>query len=75
MTMDDALLNCMTGVCCPPAAQATALAEAMVKEGVCGEPNEAHEIAKWMIKHFDFAEAGTLAPLRASILRLHKAKK
>lgn len=72
-TLDDDLLNCMTAVCCPPAAQAQALSEAMLSDGVCGEPAEAKRIAKWMIKHFDFAEAGTLAPLKKSIVRLAKA--
>jgi len=71
--MDDALLNCMTGVCCPPAAQAIALAEALVKDGICTENDEAKAVAKWMIHHFDFAPAGTLRPLAAAIARLAKA--
>jgi hypothetical protein len=71
--MDDALLNCMTGVCCPPAAQAEALAGALVKDGVCTEHAEAKRVAQWMVKHFDFAEAGTLKPLKESIRRLAKA--
>jgi hypothetical protein len=70
----DALLNCMTATCCPPAAQANALAAAMVDEGICAEEYEAHKIARWYIKNFDFAEKGTLEPLRKSIIRLHKAK-
>jgi hypothetical protein len=71
--MDDALLNCMTGVCCPPVAQAAALARWMVAEGLCAEPY-ATTISQRLVKEFDFAEAGTLAPLRKSIVRLHKAK-
>ena len=70
--MDDALLNCMTGVCCPPSAQATALAVWMVSEGLCSEPY-ATKIAKRLVKEFDFAETGTLAPMKKSIARLAKA--
>jgi hypothetical protein len=71
--MDDALLNCMTAVCCPPPAQAEALAQGMVKDGVCREIEEARAVSRWMVKHFDFAEAGTLKPLKESIRRLAKA--
>ncbi len=71
--MDDALLNCMTGVCCPQAAQVIALAEALVKDGVCAEPDEAKAVAKWFVHHFDFAPAGTLRPLTAAIARIAKA--
>ncbi len=71
--MDDALLNCLTGVCCPPATQAEALADAMLMDGVCGEPDEAKQIAKWLLRHFDLAEAGTLAALKKSIARLARA--
>ena len=71
--MDDALLNCMTGVCCPPAAQIEALGGAMVSEGICREPAEAQRVAAWLLKHFDLAEAGTLTKLKKSIARLAKA--
>jgi len=72
--ISDELLNCMTAVCCPPAAQAAALADWMVSEGLCSELAEAKTISKRLVKEFDFAEAGTLAPLRKSILRVHAAK-
>jgi hypothetical protein len=71
--MDDALLNCMTGVCCPPQAQAAALAGALVADGVCRERGEADAVAHWLLKHFDLAEAGTLGPLKKSIARLAKS--
>jgi hypothetical protein len=71
--MDDALLNCMTGVCCPLAAQAEALAQAMVKDGVCREMAEARAMSHWMVKHFDLAQKGALRPLVESVLRLAKA--
>lgn len=71
--MDDALLNCMTGVCCPPAAQALALAEWMVREyGI--DRHAAKACAEAMVEHFDFAEKGALRPLVESVLRLHGAK-
>ncbi len=71
--MDDALLNCATGVCCPPEAQAIALGDALVSAGVCNEIDEARAIAGWFVKHFDFAPAGTLKPLVKAIVKLHKA--
>lgn len=71
--MDDQLLNCMTGVCCPAAAQAAALGDALMKDGVCTEKSEAHAVGKWMVKHFDFAPAGTLKPLTEAIVRISKA--
>jgi len=71
--MDDALLNCMTGVCCPPEGQVLALAGALVADGVCAERAEAEAVARWIVKHFDLAEHGALAPLRKSIVRLLQA--
>lgn len=71
--MDDALLNCMTGVCCPPAAQALALSRWMLSEGLCSEPAEAKKIADRLVKEFDFAPAGALRPLTAAIARIAKA--
>ena len=72
--MGDPLLNCMTGVCCPPEAQILALAGALVKDGVCTEPAEADAVARWVVKHFDLAEHGALRPLVKSILRLSEAR-
>lgn len=71
--MDDPLLNCMTGVCCPGPAQVEALTSALLNDGVCHEVEEARDVAKWFTHHFDFAEKGKLRPLVESILRLSKA--
>lgn len=71
--MDDALLNCMTGVCCPAAeAQEEAHVKALLKHGVCSEPEEAKRIARFYTKHFDFAEKGTLMLFVRSVQRLSK---
>lgn len=62
---------CILGVCCPPgsAAQASALAKELVKDGVCAEVNEAHRVAVWVLKHFDLAPAGTLTPFKTAIVQ------
>ncbi len=71
---DDLLLNCATGSCCPTAARQTeAVAQLMVKDGVCNEYAEAHRYAAWFVKRFDRAPAGTLQPFINEIVRLHKA--
>ena len=71
--MDDPLLNCMTGVCCPPEAQILAMTDKLLKDGVCKERAEAEAFSRWNVKHFDLAEKGTLRPLVESILRIAKA--
>jgi hypothetical protein len=71
--MDDALLNCMTGVCCPPDAQAEALATEMVNKGICADMTDAMKCTKWVLKHFDLAPHGTLRPLTAAIARMARA--
>ena len=74
--IDDPLLNCMTAVCCPQeTAQIRAHASALVKYGICKEADEAEAIATFYVKHFDFAEKGTLKPLVESILRLAGVKR
>lgn len=69
----DPILNCITGVCCPPAEQRKALAKALVE--YCGMAHDAAvPVANWMLDTFDLAEAGTLSALKASIVRLHRAR-
>jgi hypothetical protein len=67
---------CILGVCCPPgsAAQEEALSKELVKDGVC-EAEYAPKVASWILKHFDLAEAGTLRPFVASILKHAKTKR
>lgn len=85
--MDDAMLNCVLGVCCPPAQQAQALASAMASAGVFASldagavtaakaSHDAHceAAAAWVLKHFDLAEKGTLKPLRESWKRVQQAR-
>lgn len=66
---------CILGVCCPPGseAQANALASELVKDGICSENPEANKVARWVLKHFDLAPAGTLTDLKKQIARLAKA--
>lgn len=72
--MDAALLNCMTGVCCPAAeAQTEAHVKALMKHGICSELEEATRVARFYTKHFDFAEKGTLMPIVRSVQKLSKA--
>lgn len=69
--MDDVILNCILGVCCPAgsAQQLTALSHYMADELGCS-PDEAKPFAAWVLNTFDLAEKGTLAPLRDSMVRL-----
>lgn len=71
--ISDPILNCVLEVCCGPEPAAERLADLLVSEGLCDERGEAWRIAKWMHKHFDFAEKGTLAQFKKSIARLAKA--
>jgi hypothetical protein len=73
MTMDDLKKNCLTENCCEPAAAQSSMADELIAAGLCSEREEAAAIARWIYKHFDLAERGTLAPLRKSIARLLKS--
>lgn len=66
---------CVLGVCCPAGseAQAQALATELAKDGVC-EEREALKIAKWTLKHFDLAPAGSLTELKGAIASLVRKK-
>ena len=67
---------CILGVCCPPGStsQRDALAHELSADlgldrstqRVTATP---HDIAAWMLTHFDLAPAGTLAPFRDAILK------
>jgi hypothetical protein len=69
----DPVKNCLLEVCCGPSDAAASFAEAMVTDGVCGERDEADRIARWVYKHFDLAERGTLTAFKKSIARVAKA--
>jgi hypothetical protein len=72
--MDDLLMNCATGACCGAAAErAEAIAKAMMKDNLCATHDEALRHARWHVKHFDHAPAGTLQPFIKEIARLARA--
>jgi hypothetical protein len=66
---------CILGICCPPnsAEQTNALAAELVKDKVCSENPEAHKVAHWVLKHFDLAPKGTVAPLVTEIARMARS--
>lgn len=65
--------NCVIELCCGTANAVETMASQMVSDGVCAEADEAKRIAKWIYKHFDLAERGTLTAFKKSIARLVKA--
>lgn len=69
--MSNGEVNCILQVCCPAGSvQAVdALAAHLAGAIGCAEA-EARPYAQCVIEHFDLAEKGTLAPLKASIARL-----
>jgi len=70
----DPILNCLTGVCCPPEQQRVVLAEAF--QNYCGlDKAGAAKAAHWMLDTFDLAEAGSLVEFKASIARLARGPK
>lgn len=71
---------CILGVCCPPlsAGQRDAMVKEMMADGVCDDAAEAKRVAGWVLKHFDLAPAGTLAPFKremAKVIEKHAAAK
>lgn len=67
---------CVLGVCCPPesAGQVRALANEMAKDWEIG-PEAAQKYARWVLKHFDLAPAGTLSAFKgqlAEMVRKHQ---
>jgi len=71
--ISDPVKNCLLEVCCGAANASETLASLLVDDGVCGEPDEAARVAKWMYHHFEFAEKGTLTAFKKSIARVAKA--
>jgi len=70
----DPILNCLTGVCCPPEQQRIVLAEAF--QTYCGlDKDGSTKAAQWMLSTFDLAEAGSLTAFKASVARLARGKK
>jgi hypothetical protein len=63
---------CILGVCCPPLSseQTDALARELVKDRVCAEMVDAKRIARWTLKHFDLAPAGSLVALKSALAGL-----
>lgn len=53
---------CLLGVCCPPSAQRAALASVLEERGLCNRA-QAIQVARWVLRSFDLAPAGTLRPL------------
>jgi hypothetical protein len=73
--MDDAYLNCLMSVCCPPFSEDQV--EAFVKVMKVALPEECkieddsvRELARVLFKHFELAPAGSLTEFKATIARL-----
>lgn len=64
--MDDALLNCLTGACCPPELRAPALVKYMREHKI----ETPEQFAAFLFENFDLAPAGTLVPLVKDVSRL-----
>lgn len=73
MPIDDPILNCLLEVCCEGPNARESLAQLLVKEGACRDMTHGHRVSACVYEHFDLAERGTLAPLKASIARVLKA--
>lgn len=71
--MSDPQKNCVLEICCGASNANEMLTSLLVEDGVCAEPDEAKRVAKWVNKHFDLAEKGTLTAFKKSIARLAKA--
>jgi hypothetical protein len=69
----DPILNCLTGVCCPPdSAEQAAMATKFFMEYASMDAKTAAVAGAAMLKYFDLAEKGTLVGFKASIARLAK---
>ena len=54
---------CILGVCCPPENRAAALSKELASDPaspLSGDTERADRVAVFLLKHFDFAPAGTL---------------
>ncbi len=67
----DPILNCLTGVCCPPEQRLRVMTKALMEYCGCDEATGAR-VGAWILTTFDLAEKGTLEKLVQSIVRLHK---
>ena len=69
--MGDPVLNCLLDVCCEAmsAKQHETMTRFLMGETGCDEKT-AQVLGGCILKHFDLAEKGTLAPFKASIARL-----
>ena len=67
----DPILNCLTGVCCPPEQRERVMAKALMEYCGCDE-GTAQRVGAWILATFDLAEKGTLESFVKSIVRLHK---
>jgi hypothetical protein len=67
---------CILGVCCPPGseAQSAALAKELTNDMVCSD-TEARVVAAWLLKHFDLAPKGTVAPIITEIAKMARKAK
>ncbi len=66
----DPILNCLTGVCCPPEQRERVMAKALMDYCQCDEAT-AKKVGAWILSTFDLAEKGTLEVFVKSIVRLH----
>lgn len=68
--MSNGTVCCLLSVCCPAGSQEQldAFIKEMEHDGVKIAPEQAAEVAKWIVNNFDLAPAGTLAPYRDAIL-------
>ena len=66
----DPILNCLTGVCCPPEQRLRVMTKALME--YCGiDEATAKKVGAWILDTFDLAEKGTLEAFIKSIVRLH----
>lgn len=74
--MSNGAQNCALEICCAPgsAEAVKALASLIVKDYPQVPELYAEQAAAWILKHFDLAERGTLAPLKASIVKVWQQK-
>lgn len=66
---------CILGICCPPQQRAAALAKELCHDldsPLCGDPEQAAQVAEYIFKHFDLAPAGKLQPMVAAVAALAK---
>lgn len=72
---DDQQMNCVLEICCE--AHSEKQYEALALKIAHDLPNggDPDTMAKWILKHFDLAEVGTLSAFKASIARVAKAQR